>query len=475
MGSGLFHTLNIGEQSLYNTRQGVDTASHNISNANTAGYSRQRVNLKTRQPQYLGGVLAGSGSYIENITRTHNKFVERQLNRAQQSSGEATGRFDGLKSLESIFSPELASGVPDEIGNFFNSLQDLSLSPSDEAIRNSVRENAKSVTSAFKRVNSEVNQRRSDLNEMIVQECVEINSRLNGIRELNIQIQDAEASPGAVANDLRDQRDMLLRELTEKVQINYYEDDAGNFCIRGPDDTLLVDKTSIAEFTATNNGSNDGFADIVIQDKTNGFMRNITRKMEGGRIKGLIEVRDNVCAGLINKNNEMAANFVGRVNDIHAKGFGIRDYDETAGRHFFKPITDINKAASEIDVSDEILGSTDAISVAATPLAVGDNIVANELLSLKTEKFLDDGRSNLVEFYANYVGNLGVEINRTEHLKDANDLVVSDLQAQRDASAGVSLDEEAISLMKWQSNFTASSKVITTVDEMLETVLSLKR
>jgi flagellar hook-associated protein 1 FlgK len=73
------------------------------------------------------------------------------------------------------------------------------------------------------------------------------------------------------------------------------------------------------------------------------------------------------------------------------------------------------------------------------------------------------------------VGNLGVEINRTEHLKDASDLVVSDLQAQRDAAAGVSLDEEAISLMKWQSNFTASSKVITTVDEMLETVLSLKR
>lgn len=475
MGSGLFHTLNIGEQSLYNTRQGVDTASHNISNANTVGYSRQRVNLKTRQPQYLGGILAGSGSYIENITRTHNKFVERQLNRAQHLSGEATGRFEALKSLESIFSPELASGVPDEIGVFFNSLQDLSFSPNDEAIRNSVRESAKNVTSAFKRVNSEVMQRRSDLNEMISQECVEINSRLKGIRELNIQIQDAETSPGAVANDLRDQRDMLLRELTEKVQINYYEDDAGNFCIRGPDDTLLVDKTSLAEFTVVNNGNNDGFVDVVVQDKGSGFMRNITRKMDGGRIKGLIEVRDNVCGSLLNKNNEMAANFVARVNEIHSKGFGVGNYEETMGRQFFKPISDVTKAASEIDISDEILGSTDAISVAATPLAVGDNIIANELLSLKNEKFLDGGKSSLVEFYANYVGNLGIEINRTEHLKDANDLVVSDLQAQREAASGVSLDEEAINLMKWQSNFTASSKVITTVDEMLETVLSLKR
>jgi flagellar hook-associated protein 1 len=475
MASGLFHTLNIGEQSLYNSRQGVDTASHNISNANTPGYSRQRVNLKNRLPQYLGGYLAGSGSHIENITRTHNKFVERQLNRSQHFSGEATGRFEGLKSLESIFSPELASGVPDEISNFFNSIQDLSLSPNDEAIRSSVRENAKNVTSAFKRVNSEVHQRRSDLNEMIIQECVEINSRLKGIRQLNIQILDAETAPGAVANDLRDQRDTLLRELTEKVQINYYEDDSGNFCIRGPDDTLLVDKTSLAEFTVSLNGNNDGLADVVIQDQTNGFKRNITRKIDGGRIKGLIEVRDNVCLGLIEKNNEMAANFVSRVNDIHAKGFGVGQYEETSGRQFFKPISDMSRAASEIDISDEILGSTDAISVAATPLAVGDNIIANDLLSLKAEKFLDGGKSNLVEFYANYVGNLGIEINRTEHLKEANDLVVSDLQAQREAASGVSLDEEAVSLMKWQSNFTASSKVITTVDEMLETVLSLKR
>jgi flagellar hook-associated protein 1 FlgK len=475
MGSGLFHTLNIGEQSLYNTRQGVDTASHNISNANTVGYSRQRVNLKTREPQLLGGVLAGSGSYIENITRTHNKFVERQLNRAQHISGEATGRFEALKSLESIFSPELASAVPDEITNFFNSLQELSVTPSDESIRAAVRESAKNVTSAFKRVDGDIKQRRVDLNDMIVQECAEINSRLYGIRQLNVQIQDAESTPGAVANDLRDQRDLLLRELTEKIQINYYEDDAGNFCLRGPDDTLLLDKTSVCEVTGSSSGSNEGFVDVVVRDPANGFTRNITRKMEGGRIKGLIEVRDNVCSDLLNKNNEMAANFVGRVNEIHSKGYGARDYEEFSGRGFFKPVSDIRTAAGAMDISDEILSTVDAISAAGTPFAVGDNIVANELLALKNEKFLDDGKSTLVEFYANYVGNLGIEINRTEHSKDANDIVVSDLQAQREASSGVSLDEEAINLMKWQSNFTASSKVITTVDEMLETVLSLKR
>ena len=475
MGSGLFHTLNIGEQALYTTRQGVDTASHNIANANVEGYSRQRINVRSRDPQWTRGVVIGAGAYIKDITRSHNQFVEKQINRAQQVSGEANGRFEALKTLETIFSPELSAGVSDEITNFFNSMQELSLSPDDIAIRTAVRENAKNVVGAFKRVDSEIRQRRLDLNDIVVQECAEINSRLQGVSKLNLQIQEIEVTPGAFANDLRDQRDLLMRELTDKVRINYYEDEYGNFCVRGPEDIILVDRGYVGEFNVKANSKNDGFADLLITDADGGHQRNVTRKLDGGRLKGLIDVRDNICSDLVNKNNEMASKFVGRINDIHNRGFGINGFEESTGRDFFKPIESFATAARDLDISDDITETTDAISLAGTPLASGDNIVANELLSLKHEKMMDGGRTNLVEYYANYVGNLGIEINRTSHVKEANDLVVNDLQSQRDAVSGVSLDEEAVSLMKWQSNFTASSKVITTVDEMLDTVLNLKR
>jgi flagellar hook-associated protein 1 FlgK len=475
MGSGLFHTLNIGEQSLYTTRQGVDTASHNIANANVEGYSRQRINVRARDPQWTHGVVIGSGAYIKDITRSHNQFVEKQINRAQQISGEATGRFEALKTLEPIFSPELSAGVSDEITNFFNSVQDLSLSPDDIAVRTSVRENAKNVASAFRRVDGEIQQRRVDLNDIVVQECSEINGRLQGISKLNLQIQEIEVTPGAFANDLRDQRDLFLRELTEKVNINYYEDEFGNFCVRGPEDIVLVDRGYISEFNVTANDKNDGFADILVTDTEGGHKRNVTRKLEGGRLKGLVDVRDNICTDLTRKNNEMASKFTTRFNEIHSKGFGIKDFEESTGRNFFKPVENLASAARDMDISDEVTESIEAISVAGTPLAGGDNIIANELLSLKSEKMLDSGRTDLIEYYANYVGNLGIEINRTSHMKEANDLVVNDLHSQRESIAGVSLDEEAVSLMKWQSNFTASSKVITTVDEMLDTVLNLKR
>ena len=472
---GLFHTLNIGEQSLYATRQGVDTASHNIANANVEGYSRQRVNIQTRNPNFSHGVVIGSGSYVKDITRSHNQFIEKQINRAHQISGEASARFEGLKTLESVFSPELSSGVSDEMTNFFNSMQDLSLSPEDIAIRTAVRENARNVVGSFKHVDSEIRQRRLDLNDIVVQECSEINTRLQGISKLNLQIQEIEVSPGAFANDLRDQRDLILRELTEKIHINSYEDEFGNFCVRGPEDIILIDRGYSSEIRVAASEKNAGFADLMVTDTEGGHKRNITRQLDGGRLKGLIDVRDNVCMDLLNKNNDMAAKFATRINEVHSKGFGIMEYEESTGRNFFKPIDNIGAAARDMELSDDIMDSIEAISVAGTPMAVGDNIVANEMLGLKHEKMMDGGKSNLVEYYANYVGNLGIEINRTTQMKETNDLVVSDLQSQREAVSGVSLDEEAVSLMKWQSNFTASSKVITTVDEMLDTVLGLKR
>jgi flagellar hook-associated protein 1 FlgK len=475
MGAGLFHTLNIGEHALHASRQGVDTASHNISNANVEGYSRQRVDVRSRTPLFTHGLVLGSGAYVKDITRSHNQFVERQLNRAHQLSGEANGRFEALKTLESIFSPELASGVSDEITNFFNSLQDLSLSPEDMSVRSAVRESAQNVLGSFKRVDSDIRQRRLDIDEIVNQECSEINGRLKNIASLNQQIQEMEVTPGAFANDLRDQRDLILRELTEKVEINYYEDEYGNFCIRGPQDIALVDRNYVAEFTVSANDKNDGFADILITDSEGGSKRNVTRMLDGGRLKGLVEVRDNICKDIIDRNSDMAVKFTSRVNEIHKKGYGIKNFDESTGRNFFKPVESLANAARDLELSADIADSVEAISVAGTPLAGGDNIVINEMLGLKHEKMMDGGNSDLIEFYSTYVGNLGIEINRSTHLKEANDLVVNDLQTQREAVSGVSLDEEAVSLMKWQSNFTASSKVITTVDEMLDTVLSLKR
>ncbi|MCX6117384.1 MAG: flagellar hook-associated protein FlgK [Proteobacteria bacterium] len=475
MAGGLYHTLNIGEQALYVTRQGVDTTSHNIANANTEGYSRQRVNVRARDPQLYHGVVLGSGSYVKDITRSHNQFVERQINRAHQLKGETTGRFNSLKGFEPIFSPELSAGINDEVTNFFNALGDLATNPDDIAIRTAAREAGRNLGVAFQRVDRDLRQRRVDLDDVVKQGVADVNSHLQAISKLNQQIQETEVTPGAFANDLRDQRDLMMRELTEKIEVNYYEDEFGNVCVRGPDDITLVDRGVITELQAVSSESNDGFMDIIAADPNGIHKRNITRKMEGGTLKGVVDVRDNIATDLMTKNNEMAYRMATSFNAIHQTGYGIKDYNETTGRNFFKPVENFEFAARDFDISDELSESIEAISIASSPLAIGDNVVGNQILELKDAKIFENGKTSFIDFYGGMVGGLGIEINRVQHLKEANDVVVADLQAQRESISGVSLDEEAINLMKWQSNFTASSKVITTVDEMIETVLGMKR
>jgi flagellar hook-associated protein 1 FlgK len=101
--------------------------------------------------------------------------------------------------------------------------------------------------------------------------------------------------------------------------------------------------------------------------------------------------------------------------------------------------------------------------------------MVNQMLRLKEKKIMGEGGSTLQDFYASYVGGFGLDLVRSEQVKKADDTLTQNLNARREGISGVSMDEEATNLLKWQANFTASSKVITTVDEMMDTVLQMKR
>lgn len=473
--AGLFHTLGIGEQSLYVTRQGVDTAGHNIANAQVEGYSRQRVNVSARHPILRNGNLIGNGAYVESIKRAHDQWTENQINRANQQGGFSAARFDALKSLENVFSPELEAGIADELTNFFNGLQELSNVPEDLTARTNVREAAKSLTNAFRRVDSDLRRQQTDLDERIVQECMDVTSKLESIARLNVKIREAEALPGAFANDMRDERDRLLRDVTQKIDITYYEDQHNMVSIRGPKNVTLVDGGNSARIEGMIDSSRPGLSRLQVVDWEGSSHIDITGVTGAGSIAALLDVRDKVVPELINRNNNIASTLIDNVNGVHTQGFGVKEFQESTGRNFFKPIEDRQFAARDIDLDDAIMQTTDAISAASSPMAPGDNVVINDLIRLKDSKLMENGNATFHGYYANFIGVLATEVVRSNHIKNADEVVLSDLKNQREAVSGVSMDEEAMNLMRWQANFTASSKLITTVDEMLETVLSLKR
>jgi flagellar hook-associated protein 1 FlgK len=475
MAGGLFHTLNIGSEALFATRQGVDTAGHNIANAQVEGYSRQRVNIRQRDPLETHGVLIGNGVYVGSITRSHDKFIENQLNRAHQEAGRATARADAMQQLQGVFSPELNASVSDEVTKFFGSLQTLANFPADYTVRTSVVEAARDVASSFRRVDNDLKTNRAALNERIGQICEETSDDLQEIANLNVKIQVSEAGEGQQANDLRDQRDRLVRKVSQQVEIKYYDDQHGMVSIRGPNQVTLVDGGHAAKLGVSRSAENEGLYGITITDWEQHSSRDVTRKMDGGALEALIAVRDKDIPDLIAKNNEMAFTLANEVNAVHSQGFGIKEFAEQAGRNFFAKPRDLEHAASEIEVEDAIMSSNNAIAAASSPEAPGDNVNLNALIKLKDAKLFHDDKVDFNEFYANYTGALGLDTVRAGHIQEANDAIVTDLNQRRESVAGVSLDEEATNMMKWQANFTASSKVITTVDEMLNTVLELKR
>jgi flagellar hook-associated protein 1 FlgK len=472
--AGLFHTLNVGSEALHTTRQGVDTAGHNIANAQVEGYSRQRVNIKQRDPLQERGVLLGNGVYVGSISRSHDQFVENQLNKSHQAQGRAKMRAEGLTELEGVFSPELQAGVADEISNFFSALEDLASNPQDFVVRTAVVETAKNLAGAFRRVDTDLRNNRAGFNERVMNVTSEVNDRLKAIAELNVRIQVTEAGEGMQANDLRDQRDTLLRDVSSKLDVQYYEDKFGMVLIRGPSQVTLVDAGHAATVGVLRNTENDGMFDVTVTDWEGHATRNVTGKLEQGTLASLVELRDGDVPGLIKHNNTMALEFADSFNEVHREGFGVKDFEEQRGRDFFA-ISDRTRAAGTFDVDQLMQHAPDAIAAGSTPMAPGDNINLNRMIRLKDDKHFGDLEVSFNEYYANYAGSLGLDVLRAEHIQEANDVMMQDLQNRREAVSGVSLDEEATEMMKWQANFTASSRVITTVDEMLETVLGLKR
>ena len=473
--ASLSHSMNIGSESLMANRQGIDTTAHNIANAQTEGYSRQDVNLAQKNPMARNGLVVGDGVYVGSIKRAHDQFIEKQVTKATTKNGYSDKLYDNLQDFQLIFSPELESTVAEEMSGFFGALQSLSNTPDDLTSRTVLVDQANNVSASFRRVDSEVKQKRSSLNDAIAARAREINDITGQIAKLNISIQSMEMTPAASANDLRDQQDRLVTQLSSIMDVSYYQDKDGMMCLRGPGETLLVDRRFAGTLECRADGEDGGMFRLVNTEPGGGHAWDITDKVRSGEVKALLYVRDEVARPILDRNNELASVFIKSVNDIHQQGFGLNQFSDSIGRGFFENVRDPGNAAAEIEISSLIQSSTDAISVASSPNAKGDNVIANELLGLKSKKVMQDGNASFNDFYANFVGVLGAEVVRSEHARDTDKIMLAELKGRKEMVSGVSLDEEAANMIKWQTAFTASSKVITTVDEMFDTILNMKR
>ncbi len=482
--------LSIGKSGLFTAKKSMETTSHNISNANTEGFSRQEVRTKTGITLNEGPYVMGTGVDIQSIKRGHDELVEKKLNNSISAHNFNEERSTQLGHIEEIFNEVNSEGMNKVLNRFFNTFRELSNRPEDETVRGLVRENAKIVVSDFHRIQKDIDQTRNGINKKITLIVDDINHIAKNISKLNREIAANEVG-GGEANDLRDQRDGALRQLAEHFPVQAYYDEQNRFVVNVEGMGTLVTGDLEQQLMVGNRvaaeDSNDQKPHLEIYFKSRPGEA-ISSRFRNGTLGALLSSRNNDLQAVEDQLNELAHGLANATNAIHRRGYANREVpiDQTTGTpmpglangpvtgiDFFKPPTGLKRAAEYLQLSDAINEDVNNIATGLEANAPGDNRVAIAISRLQHEKVLGGGTTTFEEHYLKTVGNVGMQMAKAKIDTEQSGGILAQAQSIKERISGVSLDEESANMIKYQNAYEASAKVIKASDEMFKAVLGL--
>lgn len=481
--------LGIGKSGLHVAKKGMETTGHNVANANTDGYTRQRVDITTAIPTVKDGLIQGNGARVAGIKRIGDPFIEKKLNEVITEDNYNEVLSDKLGQLERIFAEVDGEGFNKILTRFFNSFSELAGNPEDEAIRSYVRENAAMVSRDFVRMNENLSTIGSELDSQITIQLDDLNQLSQQVAKLNRKIQMMEAT-GSEANDLRDQRDMAVRNISKMLKVSTYEDNLHNYNVHIDGAGTLVAGGMALNLKAGPYKDKDG----NITNNLEVFFEKrpsvpITSRIKDGSLGATIFAKNNVVGSVKEKLDNIAYNLVKVVNSVHQKGFVNRNipmgpeeaaplsdaFGPTTGINFFKDIDKANGASSGVELSNEVKSDLSNISTGLLPNMPGDNRVALAISKIPHQKLLNNGRATMEEEYLKSIADVGMASGKAKLNLEQSQGILAQIKALKERTSGVSLDEEATNLIRFQNAYQSSAKVIKESDDMFKTVLDLKR
>ena len=281
---GIYHTLNVAKWTLLVHQKAIETIGHNVSNANTEGYSRQVVELETAHPISVFPGQIGSGVKINRIKRLVDENIEKRIAEENPNLGRFSANLDILEKLQDVFSKDEGSFFQ-SIEDFWSAWNNLSQNPESEAVRKIVIEKAETLTGRLRQAREMLTEFAKMAYRRLKGEVEEINSIAAKIAELNQKIAEVEVS-GNAANDYRDRRDLLLKKLSEKIPINYFEGRDGKIDVLTKWGKPLVEgiksfELKISDFSGEIGSSSEPRIFWGSED--------VTDRIEGGTLKGYLD------------------------------------------------------------------------------------------------------------------------------------------------------------------------------------------
>lgn len=459
-----FGGLETGLRSLRAHQMALDITGQNIANADTPGYSRQVANLTATAPYTLPSLQRtttagqmGTGVEVARIQRMRDEFIDVQIRHESSAQGRWKARQSTLEQLEVILNEPSEEGIAAYLHKFWSALQELADRPDDPAIRQVLYETAVSFTDIIRQTHSQLKTLQQDLDQQAQIIGERINSLAQQIAAVNEEIGKV-TSVGDDPNDLLDKREVLVRELAELTNIEVQTDHMNRYTIT-ISGSLLVSGDRANSLAFVENPGRNGMIDVVWAETGTAV------DLRGGELKGLLEMRDIETAYYLDALNDFASTLITEFNAVHRSGYGLNG---STGLNFFSgndasdiriEITNLNNIAASID-----LGGMGAPGNGENALALAGVI--------KTEFLMNNGTATLSDYYESIVVKLGVDAEKANTMMENKKALLHHLQNRQESVAGVSLDEEMVNMIKFQNSYNAASRLITAIDEMLETLIT---
>lgn len=459
MGSifGIYSTAMTG---IYTSQSALNVTSNNISNVDTGGYTRQRVDIEDNTPVAEGALSIGTGCAVEGISQTRSVFFDESFRDANCELGYWNAKNNVVSEIENILGDLSVVNISSSMDEFFSSWEALAKNPQGLAERAMVVEAGKALVDTADNIFRQLERIQKDFATQISDEVDEINDIADQIAQLNSTIMMNEAM-GNSANDYRDQRNYLIDELSYMVDIDVREYESGmvsisiggTYLVRGDDVNHLDFNCKSTGVMAFEWGASGSEVDL-----------------ESGELLGLMDSVEQVNE-IKEDISELVKALAYEVNSIHSCSTGL---DGSSGVDFFVCIYEGQElGVGNIGVNPE-LEDLDKIA-ASSGGSAGENKAADEIASLNEKKILENGGLpvDCYDYYSlmvSYVGSTGREC---EGMVSNQETLVGYIENQRDSISSVSLDEELVNMTIYQQTYNASSKVMNAIDEMIEAIMQM--
>ncbi len=453
---GLSGTLGIAVNALMADQGALEVTSNNIANANTPGYTRQQANLVEQQPVQIGDLLFGEGVTLQSIQSIRDPVLEMRIQQENQVQGKLSSFVDGANQVQSLFNEAQGVGLESVLSQFFNSFQALSTDPTSMPLRQGVLSAAQNLVDAFHQASAGLTQIKSGLDQTAVQDVSQVNVLASEIAKVDSQISSAQVA-GDNAGALVDQRTQLVNQLSSLIGITVTNNESGTYTLSTQNGTPLVD--GVQSFSLqTQLDPSSGTQHVYFNGN------DITSTITEGALGGIFQVRDQMIPSVQSSLDNLAASIVSSVNTQHAAGY---DLSGNAGGSFFAPLSGTPGAASQIS-----LAISDPSSIAASSDGtLGSNGNALALASIQNQPIVSG--QDVTDYYASLVDNVGSQVSFANSQQQAETALVQQLQNQLQSVSGVSIDEEAANLVMFQQAYEASAKVVSVVDQLMETTINM--